>query len=272
MSNILDIRLIEVGYFLSRLGVYKPPVPLKAVSWKEAYSKFYSTFGCDKTEEEFKNSLKNIRDHFDSHLENQRTGWMGEDGLPQKLSNGNQEVLERLQKLTDQQLWDYIRPLAITSYDSELEKKKANQLKTSGAKYFSAEFSGKKIIKPNGPTHANVIHGYVVDQLKTYVEQTYEYTAVFNTQKIDLAIELNDEITTVFEVKTSVDTQSIYTAVGQLFMHTVGAQNVSRIIVLPEFFVNQVTINCLQELKVQIIWFSIKNNQCKFHLNIYSQT
>ncbi|WP_024609168.1 hypothetical protein [Pseudoalteromonas sp. TAB23] len=267
MSSILDIRLIEVGYFLSRLGINEPPETLKASSWKEAYSKFYGTFGGEKTEVEFKNSLKNLRDHFDSHLENERTGWMAEDGHPQKLSAANQEAFDRLQKLTDVELWNHIRPLATTSYDSKIEKKKADEAKESGAKYFSSEFSGKKKVKSKATTEANVVHGYVVDQLKQYVEQNFKNTVVFNTQKIDLAIELDGEITTIFEVKTSGDTQSIYTAVGQLFMHGTGIPNVSRIIVLPEPLENESTINCLCELGIQLMLFSIDNQLCNFKLN-----
>lgn len=267
MSSILDIRLIEVGYFLSRLGVNKPPRMLKASSWKEAYSKFYATFGGNKTEVEFKNSLKNLRDHFDSHLENERTGWMTEIGHPQKLSAANQEVFDRLHKLTDIELWDHIRPLAITSYDSKIEKKKTDEVKESGARYFSSEFSGKKTVKSKESTEANVMHGHVVDQLKEFVEKNFRNSVVFNTQKIDLAIELDGEITTIFEVKTSIDTQSIYTAVGQLFMHGTGIPNVNRIIVLPEPLENEATTNCLRELGIQVILFSINNQLCKFKLD-----
>ncbi len=267
MSSILDTRLIEVGYFLSRLGVNNPPEVLESSSWKEAYSKFYGTFGGDKAEVEFKNSLKNLRDHFDSHLENDRTGWMGSDGQPQKLSTANQAVFENLQKLSDVELWNHIRPLAITVYDAKIEKKKTNELKESGARYFSSEFSGKKKVKSNERTEANVVHGYVVDQLKLFVEKSFKSSIVFNTQKIDLAIDLSGTITTIFEVKTSSDTQSIYTAVGQLFMHAVGMPNVNKIVVLPETLENEITINCLNELGIEVILFSITNEQCKFKLN-----
>ncbi|EOG7704959.1 hypothetical protein ACLINR_004494 [Vibrio parahaemolyticus] len=267
MSNILDTRLIEVGYFLSRLGVNAPPQELGASSWKEAYTKFYGTFGGDKTEVEFRNSLKNLRDHFDSHLENGRTGWMGSDKQPQKLSTVNQSVFESLQKLSDEELWDYIRPLAITTYDARIERKKTLELSEAGARYFSSEFSGKKKVKPSASAEANVIHGYIVDQLKVFVEENYENSVVFNTQKIDLAIDLKGSITTIFEVKTSPDTQSIYTAVGQLFMHGVGIPDVNKVIVLPETLDNETTVNCLNELGIEVLLFSIDNDLCEFKLN-----
>jgi hypothetical protein len=45
MSSLLDRKIIEVGYFLSRHGLNSPPVELTASSWKEAYGKFYQVFG-----------------------------------------------------------------------------------------------------------------------------------------------------------------------------------------------------------------------------------
>lgn len=267
MSSILDTRLIEVGYFLSRLGIKQPPHALEASSWKEAYAKFYGTFGGNKSAIEFNNSLKNLRDHFDSHLENERTGWMGVDGCPQKLSSANQVVFDNLQKLSDSELWNHIKPLATTVYDAKIEKEKTEESKGQGVRYFSSEFSGKKKVKYTANTEANVIHGYIVDQLKVFVERNFESSIVFNTQKIDLAIELKGKITTLFEVKTSTDTQSIYTAVGQLFMHSVGIPNVRKIIVLPAPMENETTTNCLAELGIQVILFSIDRHQCQFRLN-----
>jgi hypothetical protein len=216
MANSLDERLIEVGYFLSRLGKKDPPHQLQSESWNDAYLKFYGTFGKDKTEEEFRNSLKNLRDHFDSHLDNERTGWMEDGKNPQKLSATNQKVFDRLGQLSDEELWDYIRPLAVTSFSLNVAKEQKVRVRESGGKYFSSEFSGKRKGTERNYSDAVVIHGLVVDALKIFVEDSFEFTTVFNTQKVDLAIELEGKVTTLFEVKTNTDTQSIYTAVGQL--------------------------------------------------------
>lgn len=267
MGNILDSQLLEVGYFLSRCGLKKPPAQLGASTWEEAYVMFYATFGYGKTEEQFRNSLKNLRDHFDSHLENSRTGWMGKDGKPQKLSVANQKVFDQLQKLTDEKLWERIRPLAVTSYDEKLALQKNNQAKEEGAKYFSSEFSGRKFIKGRGGTEVNVCHGLVVDSLKQYVEEKNPSSLVFNTQKIDLAVEKYAKITEIYEVKTSTDTQSIYTAVGQLFMHSVGLLSVTKYAVLPLDNENSVLINCLNELGIDVIWFNIVSEKCEFKLH-----
>ena len=48
-----------------------------------------------------------------------------------------------------------------------------------------------------------------------------EKLSTFNTQLIDLGIEINDGISEIYEVKTNFDRQSIYTGIGQLFFHSV---------------------------------------------------
>ena len=61
MSDKLDEKLVEVGYFLSRLGKDDPPQQLNAKTWKEAYEKFYPSLGQNKDAKQFQNSLKNLR-------------------------------------------------------------------------------------------------------------------------------------------------------------------------------------------------------------------
>ena len=266
LSSILNDKLLEVGYFLSRRGIENPPEELNAESWKEAYLMFYSAFGKNKTEKEFQNSLKNLRDHFDSHLNNSRTGWM-DNNSPQQLSSANQEVFNRLEKLTDQELWDRIRPLAITSYKVKVASKKNLNLNKQGAKYFSSEFSGVKKSKERNAVSMNVKHGLIVDELKEYIEENNSNIFVYNTQKIDLISELNNSPLAIYEVKTSADTQSVYTAVGQLFMHSVGLNTIKKYIVLPEIEEYNELVECLKELNIEVLWFTLDDTKCKFKLN-----
>lgn len=267
----LDEKLIEVGYFLSRMGMEGPPSQLNANTWKEAYGKFYFTFGENKPEKQFQNSLKNLRDIFDGHHINNRAGWKDKDKdkhrLPRELPELYQNVFDRLYKLNDSELWEYIRPLAVTYYDSVLAKKKSAEHKQAGVKYFSSEFSGNKKFSVKEKFEYFVFHGLVVDSLKDFVEYNLPHTLIFNTQKVDLAVELNDKLHAIFEVKTSVDTQSIYTAVGQLLMHSVGFDNVHKYIVLPGTVMNQELVSCLASLEIKILWFEIIENKCKFNFN-----
>lgn len=266
MSPILQRELIEVGYFLSRLGIKDPPHQLNTKTWKEAYSKFYATFGSSKTEDEFRNSLKNLRDHFDSHLINSRTGWM-EDGTPQELSSLNKEIFDDLQNLSDDELWKRIKHYAVNSYNEELANEKNNQVKISQAKFFSSEFSGAKLLPKRDAIEIKVKHGFVVDSLKAFLEKENQSAFLYNTQKIDLAYEVNGVLKYIYEVKTSLDTHSIYTAVGQLFMHTANTTGVGKWIVLPGPVKNEELIGCLDTLHIQILWFIIKDGICEFITN-----
>lgn len=109
---LIDIKLLEVGYYLSRLGIDGPPLELKVNNWKEAYQCFAKTLKLNKTEEQFENSLKNIRDHYDAYLPNNRAGWHNQDGNPDRLPAHYKFILENLSKLSDAQLWEYIQPYA----------------------------------------------------------------------------------------------------------------------------------------------------------------
>lgn len=264
MKNILEKGLIEAGYFLSRMGVSTPPDQLNASSWKEAYLKFYNTFGMGKTEEEFKNSLNNIRDHFDRHLVNNRTGWQG-IGPEGKLSESKQQVFDELGKLNSDLLWQRIKPYVVTSHDLKLSQKKIKQVSSSQAKFFSSEFSGKRKIGAKAAAKAFVSHGLVVDSLKVYVDEYGPEGFTYNTQKIDLALEVDQVLQRIYEVKTSTDSQSIYTAVGQLYMHSAGAEDIEKWMVLPGPDENTVLLNCLQALDISVLWYQLEEDGlCRF--------
>ena len=260
-------ELIEVGYFLSRVGIDDPPPQLKARTWKEAFAKFYGTFGASKDETEFHNSLKNLRDHFDSHLPNNRAGWLEKDGrTPQELSSANLEVLHEFQDLTEEELWFRIKPYATTSYDEKIARSQSRKVTKEKAKYFSSEFSGRRELpaKAKHSGEAVVNHGLVVDSLKLHIEKAYPDAFVYNTQKIDLALETNGVLSRIYETKTSTDTQSVYTAVGQLFMHTANSLDVEKWIVLPSPLKNDDLEGCLQALEINLLLYTIEDSDVIF--------
>ncbi|MDD3343927.1 MAG: ATP-binding protein, partial [Sulfurospirillaceae bacterium] len=113
---MLDIKIVEIGYFLSRRGTNEPPKELEVNSWKEAYQCFYEKVNpSNKTLQEFENSLKNVRDHFDSYMKNERRGWHDDNGQPDKLPEQYQFVLGYLSQLSDEKLWEYIKPYAASN-------------------------------------------------------------------------------------------------------------------------------------------------------------
>lgn len=79
-------------------------------------------------------------------------------------------------------------------------------------------------------------HGEVVERLyEERLPQCADDECVRNNQLIDLYVRKGKSVIEVYEVKTSLDRQSIYTAIGQLITHSVGAvPTVKRVLVIPE--------------------------------------
>lgn len=100
--------------------------------------------------------------------------------------------------------------------------------------YFD-EYSGETNVSPPATTGKRVVeHGAIVGALAKALGGGAN---LVKNQAIDLAA-IHDDRTDLFEVKTSADTQSIYTAVGQLLLHGESIKSllrlpVRRILVLP---------------------------------------
>ena len=88
-----------------------------------AYAMFYRTLGKRRTVGQFRNSLKNARDMYDSHLASGRVGWrdpaVSPDGVhqpgalrpPSTLGATAAKVMSVWQCRSDQELWQAVHPL-----------------------------------------------------------------------------------------------------------------------------------------------------------------
>ena len=96
-------ELIEVGFYLSRFGFINPPSGLNVKNWKEAYALFYQKLGEKRDVLQFEHSLKNTRDGFDGYFETtKREGWKNENGEPAKLPNEAQDIFNKFEKLSEE--------------------------------------------------------------------------------------------------------------------------------------------------------------------------
>ena len=102
-----------VAYFLVRCGAReqggkpKPPTQLDCSQWGLAYAMFYERLGGGRTLEQFKRSLRNARDYFDSHLDSGRMGWRSGDPArpPAPLPGDGQKILAYWEGRSDDELW-----------------------------------------------------------------------------------------------------------------------------------------------------------------------
>ncbi|MET4292493.1 hypothetical protein ABIB06_001841 [Bradyrhizobium sp. LB8.2] len=100
---------------------------------------------------------------------------------------------------------------------------------------YSREFSGKKRGARDDHFEYLTYHGDIVQRL--YEERTSKLSRgekVFNSTLIDLFVKRDGILSEVYEVKTGVGRQMLYTAIGQLVTHaTNGSGQVTKFLVLP---------------------------------------
>jgi 5-methylcytosine-specific restriction protein A len=104
------LQFIEAAYYLSRFGESDPPSRLNTNSWRSAYSMFFEKLNEGRGIESFEHSLKNARDAFDSHFPTtNREGWKDKKGNPNRLSGLSLEVFDKLQNLSENEVWERVR-------------------------------------------------------------------------------------------------------------------------------------------------------------------
>lgn len=104
-------------------------------------------------------------------------------------------------------------------------------------------------------------HGDVVDLLKVEREQSLDKgERILNGPLIDLYVRSGSQMTELYEVKTSLGRQSIYTGIGQLLAHShKEPSGVQKILVLPEGEFPDGLEDCVTSLGIVIRRFSLKS-------------
>jgi len=102
-------------------------------------------------------------------------------------------------------------------------------------------------------------HGDVVDLLRNECERRRTpQQLVSNSPLIDLFVKTRGVVTEIFEVKTSLNRQSLYTAMGQLMTHSVGAiASVRRVLVVPEGVIPHDLHRCIDSFQIEVRRFKL---------------
>ena len=133
--------------------------------------------------------------------------------------------------------------------------------KTSYDKYLQ-EFSGKKRGNRTQEFEYMSWHGEIVDAIYAWRKaRALHNEVVANDAFKDLYVRKGARIRELYEVKTSVDRQSIYTGLGQLSVH--GGQGCVGILVIPAGDLPTDIVESLERLKVRILRFSIKGRRVR---------
>ena len=117
MSTPRSPEMWLAAYFLARCGMSggsagypEPPARLRAPTWSGAYAMFWPVLGDGRDLTAFRNSLKNARDTFDSHLSIGRVGWRADNATgaprePQPLPTLGVAILQEWSERSDSELW-----------------------------------------------------------------------------------------------------------------------------------------------------------------------
>jgi len=142
--------------------------------------------------------------------------------------------------------------------------KKTPKLVNKALHSFNEEFVGIKEYKnKREKISATVNHGLIVKTLKDILAARKKMVA--NDQQRDLYIYSTDaRIRTVFEIKTSLSSQTIFTAVGQLYVNNIRIKPLPKLIyVIPEK-PNKNLMKTLAELKIDVLIYSWKEGKPQF--------
>lgn len=128
---------------------------------------------------------------------------------------------------------------------------------------FNSEGSGRRRGQRRSEIDYISYHGDVVQQL---FEERQARCAlderILNNKLIDLYVRKGASMTEIYEIKTSVDRQSIYTAIGQLISHSADASSeVKRTLVLPEGPMPPDLEKSLASLSIAVRRFSISSGK-----------
>ena len=129
---------------------------------------------------------------------------------------------------------------------------------------FTPESHGKRKGRRKSTFHYESYHGAIVNALAENVESQTTTGSVFNTKQIDLGVEISGRLAEIYEVKSSADLQSVYTALGQLIFHSGGDSSIRKILVLPNKELSQLLSNKLNELGVETLGYRIMKNKVIF--------
>jgi hypothetical protein len=109
-------------------------------------------------------------------------------------------------------------------------------------------------------------HGLVVNELEKWSKThgLVKNGVTTNNQLIDLGIRVNGRLVHIFEVKSAADVQSLYTGIGQLFMHSKGHKRVRKTLVLPRGECSNRVKTILSKLNINLLEYSIQGDHVRF--------
>ncbi len=128
---------------------------------------------------------------------------------------------------------------------------------------YRKESSGQRTGKVDVDLDYISYHGDIVEALKVKCE-TFQSNGqqIVNNVLIDLCAVSQGIVTTVFEIKTSLNRQALYTAIGQLFTHSVSSgPSASCVLVIPVGDIHSDIAACLKEKQISVVRYRFEGDE-----------
>lgn len=165
------------SYWLSRCGVREvespasPPAVLYATTWRAAYDCFFDAMGDGRTPSQFRNSMKNARDTFDTLFDNGRIGWVDREGQQHSLSSRFQRIHDEWQTRSDEELEKFVLGLQAGIPVEGIRQARSPEARTEGGD--KVYISIKRERDPKLRKDALAIHGLDCMACGFNFERTY---------------------------------------------------------------------------------------------------
>lgn len=127
---------------------------------------------------------------------------------------------------------------------------------------YTDEHSGITVTEKKEPVVIERTHGIVVNALAQELQKN-DYK-IGNDRNRDLFIHNNNKIITLFEIKTSSATQSLYSAVGQLLIYSIPIKNAVKLVAVLPDKLNETVEKRFKELEIRILYYEWKDNVPEF--------
>lgn len=146
----------------------------------------------------------------------------------------------------------------------EGKRKGTGRKELEGRDEYVAEFWGMKSYKlPERVVEYVSDHGHIVDCLRKELKSLGK--GAVNSTPIDLYLGPKTNMSHVFEVKTKLSTQVLYTAIGQLMFHGLSAgKKHKKIFVIPTGLDDEL-YNDLKQLGIDVLTFTKNDLKVTFH-------
>lgn len=136
-----------------------------------------------------------------------------------------------------------------------------SNLETEG--FFSPEFAGNKFYSTKGEIKAKCNHGLVVNNLAREIEKLG--LKVGNDRNRDLFILNNDnQISSIFEIKTGIARTNIYSAIGQLLVYSSDINNKTRLYLVIPYKINPKFVQLVNKIGIKVIYYILKDGKVLF--------